>query len=65
LTRVPIFYLLSGDNGEYQEKLLECAERGLNTRILEKENYNNRDWRKKAGKTKKMAKRTNSLRPRK
>lgn len=42
-------------------EVLMCAERGLNTRIFEKENYNDCDWRKKREKRRKMAKQTNIL----
>lgn len=67
-TRLPDIYCLTTVTLRFvqlsPDKFLTCADRRLNTRILEKENYDDRDWReKKQEKPFKMAKRGKSLRP--
>jgi len=50
-----LFYLLSDENDStvgpivVGEVFLACAQGVLKTRIIEKENYDDRDWRKKNG----------------
>lgn len=55
-TCTDILFIIRRQQPSVIGEVFMCAEGGLNTRIFEKENYNDCDWRKKTGKTKKNGK---------